>query len=135
MMRNPVDAYRRTSIETSSPANLVVMLYRGSIRFLRQAIDAIDQKDIEASHQHLVRAQSIVFELRSALRLDVGPIGESLDALYDYFLRRLTEANVNKDRQAASEVMEMLESLLDAWETALKSPECAQVTTETKDIG
>lgn len=133
-MRNPIDAYRQTSIQTSSPATLVVMLYRGGIRFLRQAVDGIDRKDIEASHQALIRAQNIIFELRAALRPEVGPVARSLDALYDYFLRRLTEANVNKDRQPALEVIEMMEQLLDAWETALKNPGATQVSTSTESI-
>ena len=118
-MKNPAEIYRRTATETSSPGNLVVMLYRGAIRFIRQAAEAIERKDIPKAHTHLIRAQSIVLELRSALSQDVGPIAQGLDSVYDYCLRRLMDANVAKDRKAALEVATLLESLLEAWESAL----------------
>ena len=38
--------YYETSVTTSSPEKLVVMLYQGAIRFLKQAIVDIENHDI-----------------------------------------------------------------------------------------
>lgn len=121
-MKSPAQIYQLTATQTASQASLVLMLYRGAIRFVRQAAQALERNDFPTAHTHLVRAQSVVLGLRVALRRDAGPIAQSLDSLYDYFGRRLVEANVAKDREAALEVAVMLESLLEAWETALNQP-------------
>ena len=38
---NPYAQYRQNSVETASPTRLVVMLYDGAIRFLSQALAAM----------------------------------------------------------------------------------------------
>lgn len=119
---DPGEAYRRGAVESAPSATLVLMLYRGAIRFIRQAAEAIERQDVETAHACLMRAQSIVLTLRSGLRPEMGPMAQNLDSVYDYFLRRLMEANVAKDRAAALEVAALLESLLDAWEDVVRSP-------------
>ena len=119
-MVNPAAVYRRMAVETSSPGQLIVMLYRGAIRSTRQAIDAIEERRLETANNEFLRAEAIVRELRDSLRADAGPIAESLDALYGYFERQLIQANMRKDPAPAAEVAGMLESLLQAWEGAMK---------------
>ena len=39
---NPQAAYKQTAVETASPEKLLVMLYTGAIKFLRQAEKALE---------------------------------------------------------------------------------------------
>ncbi|MBI4213666.1 MAG: flagellar export chaperone FliS [Chloroflexi bacterium] len=122
MLTHPATAYRRASVQTSSPAQLIVLLYRRAVQSTREGARALQLHDREEAHRGLVHAQAIVAELRSALRMDAGPVAETLDGLYDFFQRQLLQANLTKDPVMASEVADMLESLLQAWETALAGP-------------
>lgn len=110
------DRYRQVGVETASPIGLVIMLYRGAIRFLTEAEEAMAARDIPEAHRCLVRSQEIIAELMGSLNLDAGEIAINLSRLYDYMQQRLIEANLRKDPAAAMEVRCLLIELLGAWE-------------------
>jgi flagellar protein FliS len=114
---NGYQAYRQTQAQTAAPGELVVMLYRGAVRFVSSAIEAIESRDIQAAHTNLVRTQAIITELSQTLDLERGgDIAANLQAIYEYLNRRLIEANLRKDRSIAREVQGLLRELLSAWE-------------------
>jgi flagellar protein FliS len=93
------------------------MLYRGAVRFVSSAIEAIESRDIQAAHTNLVRTQAIITELNQTLDLERGgDIAANLQAIYEYLNRRLIEANLRKDMSIAREVQGLLRELLSAWE-------------------
>lgn len=112
--------YRRTAAETAPPSQLVLMAYRRAVASARRGAAALDRGETAPAHAELVRAQGIVAELQAGLINDEGPLSASLTPLYDYYHRRLVEANVSKDPAPAREVADLMESLLEAWETALR---------------
>ncbi|MCC6178097.1 MAG: flagellar export chaperone FliS [Chloroflexi bacterium] len=117
MLRNPYQQYRMTTVETASPVDLVVMLYQGAHRFIRQALAGLESQDVQAAHRAFVRAQDIVTELAGSLNAEEGgEISEQLRALYEYMHRRLVEANCRKDPAPAREVLGMLRELGTAWQ-------------------
>ena len=59
--------YRDASINTASPLKLVVMLYQGAIRFLKQAREATLAKDVQAKSQAVDRAVAILQHLQGTL--------------------------------------------------------------------
>jgi flagellar protein FliS len=118
---NAFQVYRQTQAQTAAPGELVVMLYRGAVRFVTTAIAAIEAKDVEAAHTNLVKAQAIVSELLETLDLERGgEIARRLTSIYEYLNHRLVEANIRKDAEAAREVERFLRELLPAWEAAAK---------------
>src|SRR5207248_10880517 len=95
---NASQVYRQTQTQTAAPGELVLMLYRGAIRFLTAAIDAIDARNTVEAHEKLVKTQDIVANLLESLDYERGQdVAKHLSALYDYMLRRLVEANIRKD--------------------------------------
>ena len=109
-------AYRQTQIQSASPVELVVMLYRGAIRFTKAGVDGVNRKDIQAAHTGFVRAQEIVAELSNTLDFERGgEIAERLSAIYSFVTRLLIQANVRKDAEPADQAGRLLESLLSAW--------------------
>jgi flagellar secretion chaperone FliS len=103
---------------TASPEELVLMLYNGIIRFVNEAKQAIDDKNIERAHNSITRAQDIVLELMSTLDMQYD-ISKNLYSIYDYISRRLIEANLKKDKVALDEVESLISDLKDTWGKAM----------------
>lgn len=117
-MFDPYLEYKRNSIMTASPEELVMMLYNGIIRFVNEAKQAIDDKNIERAHNSITRAQDIVLELMSTLDMQYD-ISKNLYSIYDYISRRLIEANLKKDKVALDEVESLISDLKDTWGKAM----------------
>lgn len=114
--RQAAQQYKSTNVTTANPLTLVLMMYDGAVRFIRQGITAIEERDYEAANNNLGRAQDIVAELAAALDLGQGEIAENLQRMYDYMHSRLIEGNVRKDVEPLQEVIGLLRDLREAWE-------------------
>lgn len=119
MITSPYDKYRQTSVQTSNPAKLVIMLYDGAIRFVNTAINALQQSDIEQSNLNLGKAQAIVSELMSTLDRSYD-ISQNLYSLYEYTNFLLVEANIKRDVTKAEEAVSYLSELRETWLEASK---------------
>jgi len=115
LAQNPYARYRQIETETADGLDLVIMLYRGAIRMLGQADEALAGGSTADAHNWLLRVQDIINELSLTLNLDAGEIAANLRRLYEYMLERLVEANISKDREPVQEVKALLADLLEAW--------------------
>lgn len=118
-LTDPYMQYRQNAAQTAAPGELTMMLYNGLVRFVKQAISNLEQKDYSGSHKALVRSQEIVAYLNETLDPRFELSG-NMSALYDFMARRLMEANIKKDAQIAGEVLELADELRDTWQQALK---------------
>ena len=113
---NGTAVYEETSVVTQNRARLVVMLYDGAIKYLRQALAALDAGDMIRKGQLVCRAQDIIFELNTVLDMESGgEIARNLRALYNFMWRRLSEASVGGDGRKIAEVVGLLEELNRGW--------------------
>jgi len=110
----PQDAYRRQDIMTASSIDLIVMLYDALKKNIVLGKRGIAKKDIQITHKHLVKAQEIVSELINCLDMNYQ-ISEDLLALYEFAIRNIEEANIRKDEATLEPVIEMVDSLREAW--------------------
>lgn len=110
--------YLAQSVETASPAQLVVMLYNALVKDLLQAERAIGRDDGPLAHESLVHAQDIVSALRGTLDLDAWDGARNLASLYDYLLEQMVAANIGKDADLVKTCRELVEPLRDAWREA-----------------
>ena len=90
------NAYRESSVLTASPEQLVVMLYDGAMRFLRQAETSAEQDGWRQAGERLERAEAILDELLATLNLDAGEVAVRLQAIYVFCRRSLIEARVER---------------------------------------
>jgi flagellar protein FliS len=117
------EAYRQTHVQSRSPVELIVMLYDGALRFLRETEDAMRRGDLIAKRDAMSRVFAILSELQSTLNIEQGgETAASLDRLYTYMINRLTEANVQKKAAPVQEVITLLTGLRDAWATVAQTP-------------
>lgn len=136
MPLNPYQQYRATKVETAGSVDLVVMLYQGAVRFIRQGIDAMERNDTNAAHASLVRAQDIIVELLGSLNHEQGgQIATQLASVYDYCFRRLVTANIKKDPGPAREVAGILRDLGTAWQQIAAQQRQAQGANQAAAAG
>ncbi|HTA13493.1 MAG TPA: flagellar export chaperone FliS [Solirubrobacteraceae bacterium] len=109
------DAYRQGAVLSASPAQLIVMLYDGARRFLRQGAAAMREGDIERAHNTLRRAELIVAYLDGTLDHTQAQIAGELNALYTFCLRHLNDARRTQDATKLEEVSDLLGELREAW--------------------
>jgi len=119
MMYQHQNRYLETAVQTATPSQLLIMLYDGAIRFTKHGIEAIIRGQFDEANQFLCRAQDVIHELMMTLD-DKASISESLKQLYDYFIRRLIDANLKKDIVPAEEVLTFLGELKETWIQAAK---------------
>lgn len=106
-------------VGTASQGRLILMLYDGALKNLRSAQNSIIHKDINGAHNSLIKAQDIIRELNITLNTDAGEIAHNLRNLYLYMLKCLVEANVAKDTGKVEEVIELLSTLKEAWDSII----------------
>lgn len=131
MITSPYDKYRQSSVQTSTPAQLLLMLFDGAIRFINAGLDGVHQQDIQKSNLNFGKAQSIMSELMSTLDPSYE-VSKSLFALYEYINHLLIEANIKKETEPAEEALGYITELRDTWAQAAKS---VQATGEVKSYG
>ncbi len=114
--------YKGVQTATASPAQLVVMLYDGAIRFVTEAEEAFGKNERARGGERIGRALAVLDELIATL--DPGPapeLAENLVALYGFCKRRLFEANLGRDAAALRQVVTTLAPLREAWATVASS--------------
>jgi flagellar protein FliS len=108
--------YLTQQVMTASPATLMQMLYDKAIGSLREAIQAIENNEIEARWKANSRALEIVSHMQGTLDMEKGgEIAKNLDRLFAYILSRLPRIDFRNDVQVAREVIGLLEPLRDSW--------------------
>ena len=83
------------------------------------AVAAIQQKDIEKAHKNIQKTQKIIEHFRMTLDMKY-PVAQDFDRVYEYLSRRLVEANVKKDEEILTEVLEHLRSMRDTWKEVMR---------------
>jgi len=111
-----IETYQENTITTQSQGRIVVMLYEGAIRFLKQAVSEMKADNHEAKSKYLLKAEDIINELSIVLDMEAGgEIATNLRALYMFMIKHLHEANIKKDPAKIEDVVKLLEELNQSW--------------------
>ncbi len=115
-------AYKKTSVETASKEQILLMLYQAAIKNCKKAIEAIEQKNIAKKGEHIGKMQDIIVELSNSLDFEVGgDVAKELASLYDYLLYASTQANIKIDKSHLEGCLKVLNTLYEGWTEAIKS--------------
>jgi flagellar protein FliS len=108
--------YLQTQVRSSSPLELVVLLYDGALRSSAVAIEAMERRDIPTRRNAITRTLAIVSELQSTLDMEKGgQIAEDLDRLYTWITDSLVRATVEQNAAPIHDVRKVLEIMRDGW--------------------
>jgi flagellar secretion chaperone FliS len=116
-------AYRQNAVLSATPCELVVMLYDGARRFLRQAAIAMDEGEVERAHNSLRRAELIIGHLDGTLDDEQGQVAERLHSIYQFCLAHLNRGRMGQDTRMLKEVSRLLGELREAWADAASQPQ------------
>jgi flagellar protein FliS len=117
MRHDAIDAYLESRILSADPIELVNLLYQACTGAVREARHHLEAGEIAARSRSITKASEILLELVASLDHERGgAISQRLGQLYDYMVRRLTEANFQQSDAPLAEVLGLLCTLSEAWE-------------------
>ena len=119
------DRYLVERVSTASQAELTAMLFDGCVGAIKGAIRLLEAGEHQGARPKLLKAQDIVLHLRSTLNHEAGELAGSLEALYTYVWTQLVQANVQRDSVAATEALNVMEPLQQAWRSSCLAPQLA----------
>lgn len=102
--------------ESSTPHQMIAMLLAGALTRIDEAMQRINEKDIDAAAQLVIKTINIVEGLQENLNLDVeGEIAPTLNRLYSYISERLRLITTETPLETLEEVKALLLQVQDAW--------------------
>lgn len=120
--------YLTTQVNSASPEELLLMLYNGAIRFLKEAEEAMREGRVAQQGMCISRTIAILNELSATLDHRIGgEISENLERLYTYMCNELLQANIHDDSQRLAGVITMLSGLRDTWVKAVEQVRSQQL--------
>jgi flagellar protein FliS len=119
---NPYAKYQNSKVLTASPAELTLMLYDGTIKFINIAISAIEEKDIEKANMNIIKAERIIDHLTTTLN-DKYAVSEEFKKIYSYITQALIQGNIKKDTAELERALEYTRMIRDTWKEVMKKTE------------
>lgn len=114
---NPYDKYKQQSMMTMTQGEMLLKLYDETIKQLNTGVMYIEKNDLYSRNKALQKAQRIVNHLRITLDFSVE-ISNNLDMLYDYFIYKITQANLKNEKESIEEIIPMVAELREAFAAA-----------------
>ncbi|RMD84598.1 MAG: flagellar export chaperone FliS [Candidatus Dadabacteria bacterium] len=114
--KNAHNKYKSVEITTTDRGRLLLLMYDGAIKFLKQSKAGLEANDLPKFCRFLSKAQAVIAELMNTLDFEKGgKIARDLDRLYDFMLFYLTEANLHRDGKRITRVIELLNKIYSAY--------------------
>jgi flagellar protein FliS len=114
---NGINQYKSIGAQSASPHRLIQMLFETYLLRVNQAIEAIQNRDLNAKGVAISKALAIVGGLEEGLNLEKGgELAENLQSLYRYVRQRLLVASDKNDVSALEEARELIFQIKDGWE-------------------
>jgi len=113
--------YRNNQVMTASPEQILIMLYDGAIRFVRQAQFAIKDGRQADKAIAISKAMAIITEFSNTLDYEVGgEIALDLSQLYDFMIRELSAVNARSEADRLEPVEKILLDLREGFAGAVE---------------
>lgn len=115
-MSKAAQAYFATQIATTTQGQLLLLLYDGAIKFLKQARVKIEERNYAQKGILISKAIDIINELNQSLNKEKGGrIADNLNSLYMFCALQLAKANLRMSVKMVDEVINILSSLRQAY--------------------
>ncbi len=114
-MSNPYSTYKKQSVQTMTPVEVVIKMYSEIEKQLAIGVCAIEEvPNVKRANDALIKAQELLGALRGALDMSV-PISKNLEQLYIFFQNEAMKANIHKDATEIKKIIPMVADLRDAF--------------------
>ncbi len=115
-------AYKKTSVQTASKEQILLMLYQAAIKNCKKAIEAVDNKNIADKGLYIGKMQDIVIELNNSLDFEVG--GDVAESFHLFMITYSTQAHrpiLKLKKEPLEGCLNVLNTLYDGWSQAVRS--------------
>jgi flagellar protein FliS len=121
--------YGAVKVTTANPGQILVMLYDGLLRFLRDASDSMRAKNRARAGERISQSMAIVRQLLGDLDSTHAPeLCDNLRALYIFCMKHLLEANLEQNSAKIDDVIRLLSPLHEAWVEAVAQTSRARLS-------
>lgn len=111
-----MNPYFEQMVLSASPIELVRLLYQKAIASVREAREHLGAGRIAERCASINSAYAVLLELTGSLKDDDSPeLAARLKGLYGYMQQRLVDANANQTDEPLSEILGLLTTLAEAW--------------------
>jgi len=115
-MTNPRTAYRENDVRGATAIRLVVLLYEQLVQDLSQALQAIEQNDIELRTKRINHAILVIGHLQSPLDFaNGGKVAQDLDHFYNVLRQNLVQVQFHPSQAGLSQQITDLLAVREAW--------------------
>lgn len=109
--------YLALQIQNATPAQQVVMMYDGAIKFLIKAKTCIETDDFEGRFNNNKRANDIITHLLDSLDMEKGgDIAQRLYGIYMHLMALQLDLDMKNDPAIADDIIYHLRTLRKSWE-------------------
>ena len=124
--KNAISAYTQTKthsgVESATPSHLIAMLLDGALERVAKAQGHMERGELAEQGEVIGKVIDIVASLDSYLDHDKGgEVSKMLEALYDYIVRQLYQANLKNDVSMLEEVASLLSEVRAGWVESTKN--------------
>jgi len=124
-MHKAAQAYFQTQVTTTTQGDLLIMLFDGALKFLKQAKERMEARDYAKKGILISKALDVLAELQGSLNAQKGgELAENLRKLYLLCSTKLLMANMRMDQNLVDEVIRILSGIRDAF-AQINTPEFA----------
>lgn len=119
-----MNSYQQHALESASAVDLVVALYDGIIRFLHEAVDAVDRGDVDGRRNAVRKTLDIIIHLQATLRMDLGgKPAATLSEFYASIFAEILQASQAASKTKFEHAIHCVRNVRDAWREVARDPE------------
>ncbi len=131
-MSQAAKAYLATQVTTTTQGDLLIMLYDAAIKFLKQAMVKMEEKNYAEKGILISRAIDIIAELANCLNKEKGgDLSAHLSQIYFFCSTQLAKANLKMSPAMLQEVINILSGLRSAYAQIVPGQEDAAPASTT----
>ena len=115
-MDGKIAAYRHADTMGKSQIDLILMVYDGAIKALRDATNHYSKDENDAGYEQLQHAKRFVTHLYTTLDMSKGgEVAKNLSKMYVWVISQLFVVEASKDVDELGSVTKVMENLRFAW--------------------
>jgi flagellar protein FliS len=118
-MISPFEQYKKTSINTMTKGELLILLFDGAIKNLNQSKILMENNDFNNANINLEKTRKIFNHLIVTLD-DNYKLSQELADMYMFFNAEIIKASSTKSSEYIEEILPMVKDLRNTWAEADK---------------
>jgi flagellar protein FliS len=116
-MNKQLATYQRAQVSGASQRDLIVMCYKGGIKYLVESRQKLETGDINGFSESIEKAHRVIVHLYTTLDMDKGgEIAAKLAELYAYLINQIYLLNATKSVDLFDGIIGVMTTLKEGWE-------------------